>query len=109
MPSDSFRFLLFMRFRKSLKKIFSELDQNLRRFFMRRNEDRLQSRRGGLGATDGFQVRPEGGLCPEAAMALEPSLGFPLHLLNTPRTKNRGAAITGYWRRDWANFVRRAQ
>ena len=35
-------FLLFLRFRKSLKKISSELDHNLQRFFIQRIEDGVQ-------------------------------------------------------------------
>ena len=34
MPSVSFLFLLFSYFRNLLLEIFSELDENLRRFFM---------------------------------------------------------------------------
>ena len=37
MPSASSLFLLFLYFRKSLLEIFSELDENLRGIFMRRN------------------------------------------------------------------------
>ena len=36
MPSASFLFLLFLYFKNLLLEIFSELNENLRRFFMRR-------------------------------------------------------------------------